>query len=109
MPKLINIEQLGEDAGAHQLASSALASRHRLPKKSGIQKSNQSRKVTARNLGVSLYDKVSLAGLKEWARKLPESSLVRELVFEMDDSMPRWELLSQMCILDKLLRRELKV
>lgn len=62
----------------------------------------------AGKVGVSLYDEVSLAGLKEWARKLPDSSLVRELVLEMNDSMPRWGAVGQMCLLDRLLSKELK-
>jgi len=65
------------------------------------------RREAARDQTVSLHDKISLAELKKWARELLASSLVRELILDMDDYMPRWEALGQMLLLNKLLRREL--
>jgi hypothetical protein len=56
-----------------------------------------------------LEEPVSTAGFKDWATKyLPPSSKARELIIEMDDSMPRWIALGQMEIISKIVGDELK-
>ena len=56
---------------------------------------------------IRLDDVVSLAGFKAIAKKLPERSLARALILEMDDSVPRWMALGQLLIIDKILHRDL--
>jgi len=56
---------------------------------------------------IGLDDVVSLVGVKAVARKLPERSLARELILEMDDSMPRWMALGQLLTIDRILCKDL--
>jgi hypothetical protein len=56
-----------------------------------------------------LEEPVSTIGFKDWARKyLPLSSRARELIMEMDDSMPRWMAVGQFDIITKIVDDELK-
>ena len=54
MPRSVNMEQ----------SAGKPTEKKRIP-------SNRTQKVTGENQGVSLYDTVSLAGLKKWAKELP--------------------------------------
>ena len=56
---------------------------------------------------IRLDDVVSLVGFKAIAKKLPERSLARALILEMDDSVPRWMALGQLLVIDKILCRDL--
>ena len=57
---------------------------------------------------VSPTDVVSLVDLKEFARKLPATYRARELILEMDDSMPRWMAGGQLLVINKILHDDLK-
>ena len=52
-------------------------------------------------------DVVSLVGVKDVAKELPETSMAKQLIMKMDDSMPRWIALGQMLLVDKILYQEL--
>jgi len=48
---------------------------------------------------------MSTGGFKDWAEKyLPLSSRARELIMEMDDSMPRWMAVGQIDIITKIVK-----
>ena len=61
----------------------------------------------AKHPTITLTDVVSLADLKEFAKKLPPTYRSRELILEMDDSMPRWMAVGQLLVIDKILRDDL--
>ena len=54
-----------------------------------------------------MEDVVSLREMKEFAKKLPMTSKARELILDMDDSMPRWEVLGQLMVISKILEDDL--
>lgn len=60
-----------------------------------------------KNSNVRFDDVVSLVGVKDVAKKLPEKSMARELILKMDDSMPRWIAVGQLLLIDKILYEEL--
>jgi hypothetical protein len=62
-----------------------------------------SRDSCAKNSDVTFDDVVSLASLKEFAKRLPDRSLARELILMMDDSLPRWIAVGQLLLISKIL------
>lgn len=67
-----------------------------------------SQRLSTKHKTVSLVDVVSLRDMKEFAKKLPMTSKARELILDMDDSMPRWEVLEQLMVISKILDDDLK-